>query len=570
VDPDNLADSEYDKYAEKSEGDTGTPRDFGGKFDDFSELDTPPSIADKSNGSAPINSVSPAASTAFFSLPDSPKDYASSDEEYGSPENGHGPISPLRPLNKVDLAESPSATTTSISKSTDVEDSPPVQDGDSRQQPEAMVEEAYSTSAQLDSRAGCKRTDVEDSPLIQDGDSRRQPAATVEEAHSISAQPDSCENGIDNSAHKEPNGAPEVAHPKADHAERNPQSAHAQDVKDESTCDDAAASVKTKESPAVVEDHLVDTGILDDVITRDGTKSVRINETPTFVTFMEDHLVDTGNLEDSLLAQSREEENSETPAEKSRQEMTGGEAATAAVAEEDADNVADKNPLLRTQVYAEECRQERTEGEASEPEEDADDEADEDPLLLTLVEDCSLSDVQEEDEEDVLEEIEGVRVSQTVEAVSEQNQQSKETVGVRVANLTSADLLGQNLVSTEEGIFKTPASPIPVESDADDDSTQDQPSYIGDIEDMNVDSVNGGSAGAVGRSLFSGVQNDDSVSFLENSVGMSDDSERSTASDPNAPRVQVSVAPGLAQTMFGGGRGRESSETSSGELSLNF
>ena len=89
-------------------------------------------------------------------------------------------------------------------------------------------------------------------------------------------------------------------------------------------------------------------------------------------------------------------------------------------------------------------------------------------------------------------------------------------------------------------------------------------SFIGDIFDPT--SANG-NALAVGRSLFSGIQNDDSVSFLESSVAMSDESERSVVSNSDLPRVQVSVAPGIAESMFGG---REASDTSSGELSLNF
>ena len=111
------------------------------------------------------------------------------------------------------------------------------------------------------------------------------------------------------------------------------------------------------------------------------------------------------------------------------------------------------------------------------------------------------------------------------------------------------------------------------EEETEDDSVNDASltdnasGFIGDIVDPITSSNGIGNALAVGRSLFSGVQNDDSVSFLENSVGMSDDSERSALSASQIPRVQVSVAPSLAQSMFAG---REASETSSGELSLNF
>ena len=96
-------------------------------------------------------------------------------------------------------------------------------------------------------------------------------------------------------------------------------------------------------------------------------------------------------------------------------------------------------------------------------------------------------------------------------------------------------------------------------------SDDEDSNFIGDIEATQIDEV----AAATGKSLFSGVQGDDSVSFLDQSIGMSDDSERSNNSSLRQERtIEVTVEPSLAQTMFGG---RESlSETSSGELSLNF
>ncbi|CAB9523970.1 LRR receptor-like serine threonine-protein kinase [Seminavis robusta] len=96
-------------------------------------------------------------------------------------------------------------------------------------------------------------------------------------------------------------------------------------------------------------------------------------------------------------------------------------------------------------------------------------------------------------------------------------------------------------------------------NDEDDESNN----FIGDIHDQAA------SGGATGKSLFSGVQGDDSVSFLDQSVGLSEDSERSERSlGTPTNQVEVSVEPSLAQTMFGG---RESmSDNSSGDLSLNF
>jgi len=97
-------------------------------------------------------------------------------------------------------------------------------------------------------------------------------------------------------------------------------------------------------------------------------------------------------------------------------------------------------------------------------------------------------------------------------------------------------------------------------------------SFIGDIIDTNesTDTANGFvSALASGKSLFSGVQHekDLSVSFVERSIGMSDDdSEQSSLSEDG--RVRLSLSPSLAQSLFGG---RDASETdTSGDLSLNF